>query len=217
LEEFRRYYTAGRESAAHPEGRAQLWERQALTRARLVLGDPDFSREVAAAMAEGAYGLPWQPGHADEVLSMRQRLEASRAGRDLKRGPGGLMDVEFLVQLLKIKHGRVFSAVRTTNTRETLDALAVAGLLSPGEAEDLRVAYDFLLRVQGRLRIVHNRSLDEVPEAPEEVEKLARRLGFESGTFGSAGMGFLADLRRHTSRTRELFLRVVERERSASA
>jgi glutamate-ammonia-ligase adenylyltransferase len=215
LEEFTRYYTASRESAAHPEGTAELWERQALTRARLVLGEADFSRQVAAALAEGAYGLPWQPGHADEVLAMRQRLEASRGGRDLKRGPGGLMDVEFLVQLLKIKHGRSTPALRSTNTREALDALAAAGLLSPDEAEDLRAAYDFLMRVQGRLRIVHNRSLDEVPEAPEEVEKLARRLGFESGAFGSAGRSFLADLRRHTARTRELFHSVVQRERSA--
>ena len=89
----------------------------------------------------------------------------------------------------------------------------MADRLGASEADDLRAAYDFLLRVQGRLRIVHNRSLDELPEASAEVEKLARRLGFESGTFGSAGRGFLADLRRHTGRTRELFLRVVERER----
>jgi glutamate-ammonia-ligase adenylyltransferase len=213
LDEFDRYYSAGRESAAHPEGGAQLWERQALTRARVVLGDPDFSREVMAAAGEGAYARPWQSGNADEVLAMRQRLEASRSIRDLKRGPGGLADVEFLVQLLKVKHGRALPGLRAPNTRETLAALAVAGLLAVNEAADLRDAHDFLLRVQGRLRIVHNRSLDELPDAAEEVEKLARRLGFESGAFGSAGSCLLAELRRHTSRTRELFLRVVERER----
>jgi glutamate-ammonia-ligase adenylyltransferase len=214
LDEFVRYYTACRESAAHPEGGAQLWERQALTRARVVFGDPGFSQEVLAATREGAYALPWQSSHADEILAMRQRLELSRSGRDLKRGPGGLMDVEFLVQLLKVKYGRALPGVRTTNTHDSLVALSDAGLLSVQESEDLSEAFDFLLRVQGRLRIVHNRSIDEVPAATGEIEKLARRLGFESGRFGTAGACFLAELRRHTSRTRDLFLQVVERERS---
>jgi glutamate-ammonia-ligase adenylyltransferase len=181
----------------------------------LILGDAEFGAEVMAAAEKGAYESAWQPGNADEMLAMRLRLEASRSVRDLKRGPGGLMDIEFVVQLLKIKYGRDLPALRVTNTRDSLDALADAHLLAADEMEDLRSAYDFLQRVQGRLRIVHNRSLDELPEAPEEIEKLARRLGFESGAFGSAGTCFLADLRRHAGRTRELFLRTLERERAA--
>ena len=92
-----------------------------------------------AAAEGGAFGMPWQSGHAEEILTMRApaRGETSRPNRDLKRGPGGLMDVEFVVQLLKIKHGRAHPGVRATNTRESLDAArAVAGLLAPGEAED---------------------------------------------------------------------------------
>jgi glutamate-ammonia-ligase adenylyltransferase len=144
---------------------------------------------------------------------MRQRLETSRGGHDLKRAPGGLTDVEFAVQLLKIKHGRSLPEVRTAGTREALAALRAAGLLAADEEADLRAAYDFLVRVQGRLRIAHNRSLDELPEPPEEVEKLARRLGFEPAPAAGAGPRLLAELGRHTARTRELFLRVAERER----
>jgi glutamate-ammonia-ligase adenylyltransferase len=213
LAEFRRYFTAGLESPGHPEGGAQLWERQALTRARVVLGDPDFAAEVAAAVADGAYGLPWRPELADEVLAMRQRLEASRGPRDLKRGPGGLVDVEFLVQLLKLKYARALPSVQVPNTWEALDALRDGGLLTPEEHAGLRGGYDFLLRVQSRLRIGQNRALDELPAHAAEVEKLARRLGFDPSP-GGAAPAFLAELGGHTRRTRELFLHILARERS---
>jgi [glutamine synthetase] adenylyltransferase / [glutamine synthetase]-adenylyl-L-tyrosine phosphorylase len=211
LAEFRRYFTPDQESAAHPEGGAQLWERQALTRARVVYGDAEFGREVLAAVAEGAYGLPWSPERVDEILTMRERLEASRGARDLKRGFGGLVDVEFLVQTFQLKYARHAEALRTTNTWQALAALRGAGLLNEEEYEGLSAGYDFLLRVQSRLRIVHNRSLDAMPEAPAEVEKLARRLGFDSGG------RFLSELERHTARTRELFLRLMARKREAPA
>jgi glutamate-ammonia-ligase adenylyltransferase len=206
LEAFRRYFAPG--------GPAQLWERQALTRARAVFGDAAFGAEAEAAAAEGAFALEWQPCLADEVLAMRKRLESSRGERDLKRGFGGLVDVEFLVQLFQLRYGRERPEVRTANTCEALDALLAAGLLDREEHETLRSGYDFLLRVQSRLRIVHNRSLDEAPGEPAEVEKLARRLGIEAGPGETIARRFLGELERHTRRTRELFLRLLDRERS---
>jgi glutamate-ammonia-ligase adenylyltransferase len=207
--EFRRYFITQQDSSSHPEGGAQLWERQALTRARIVHGDADFGQEVMAAVAEGAYGLAWQPAISAEILAMRERLQASRPSGNLKRGPGGLADVEFLVQLFQIKYGLARPALRCPNTWQALEALGECGLLSESEKTTLAAAYDFLLRVQSRLRIVHNRSLDELPEAPEEIDKLARRLGYESGE------RFLSELEQHRTRTRELFLRLVERERAS--
>jgi glutamate-ammonia-ligase adenylyltransferase len=204
LAEFRRYFTADQPAA---EGCAQLWERQALTRARVVHGEEEFGREVMEAVAEGAFGLPWRPCLADEVVSMRERLKASRCGRDLKRGPGGLVDVEFLVQMFQLKYGKDRPELRCPNTWQALAALRSAGLLDEAEHEALQAGYDFLLRVLGRLRIVHNRSLDEVPATAEEVEKLARRLGYESGS------RFLGELEQHTRQIRALFVRLVERER----
>jgi glutamate-ammonia-ligase adenylyltransferase len=205
--EFRRYFTSQAVSPAHPEGGAQLWERQALTRARPVFGDPGFAAEVMQSVLESVYGPPWQPAWADEVAAMRERLEASRPARDLKRGPGGLADVEFLVQLFQLKYGGGVPGLRTANTWQALAALAEVGLLDAGAHAELRGGYDFLLRVQSRLRIVHNRTLDAVPESPEEVEKLARRLGFDSGE------RFLAELERHRGRVRELYRGLLERER----
>jgi glutamate-ammonia-ligase adenylyltransferase len=166
---------------------------------------------VTAAIEAGAYGLPWRAELVDEVLAMRQRLEAIRSTRDLKRGPGGLADVEFLVQMLQLAHGRDLPALRTTNTWQALAALRDGGVIDPDEHAALRGGYDFLMRVQNRLRIVHNRSLDAFPEAPAEIEKLARRLGYDGGP------RFSAELERHTTQVREVFLRVAGRQRDHSA
>jgi glutamate-ammonia-ligase adenylyltransferase len=170
-----------------------------------------------AVVEQGAYGLPWRPEMAEEVLGMRKRLEASRPERDLKRGFGGLVDVEFLVQLFQLKYAGRIAALRTPNTWHALDALRGAGLLSETEHAALREGYGFLLRVQSRLRIVHNRSLDELPQAPDEVEKLARRLGYEVTERDTAGGNFLSDLDRHTRQVRELFLRLLARERECES
>jgi glutamate-ammonia-ligase adenylyltransferase len=131
----------------------------------------------------------------------------------LKRGFGGIVDVEFLVQLFQIKFARDFPALRTGNTWEALGALRSTGLLNEAEYAALRAGYDFLRQVESRLRIVHNRSLDELPESPEDLKKLARRLGCEARAGVSAADHFLAELERHQMQIRDLFLRLVTRER----
>jgi [glutamine synthetase] adenylyltransferase / [glutamine synthetase]-adenylyl-L-tyrosine phosphorylase len=207
LAEFRRYFAAESDGPTHPHGDAQLWERQALTRARVVHGDADFAEEVANVTANAACALAWRPELADEIVAMRERMEAGRSPHNLKRGPGGVVDVEFLVQMFQLKYGRERPVLRTPNTWEALDALLAAGLLSAEEHAALQTGYDFLRRVQSRLRIVHNRSLDELPEPIEEVDKLARRLGYE------AGGSFLAELDKNTKQIRKLFIEIIGRER----
>jgi [glutamine synthetase] adenylyltransferase / [glutamine synthetase]-adenylyl-L-tyrosine phosphorylase len=199
LNEFRRYYESGG---------AQLWERQALTRARVVHGDEEFGREVMGAVEDAVHGLKWEPRLADEIVNMRERVQASGSTRDLKRGFGGISDVEFLVQLFRIKYGKSIGSLRTTNTWEAVDALGNAGLISPEEQTTLRTCYDFLREVEACLRIVHNRSLDELPDRPEDVERLARRMG-------SKGSEFQGELDRHLEQTRELFLLLAARERES--
>jgi len=205
LTEFRRYYETGG---------GQLWERQALTRGRVVYGDSEFAGQVMEAVEQGAYSLPWEPRLADEIREMRERLEASRSERNVKRGFGGIVDVEFLVQLFQLKYGRQTPVLRTTNTWDVLKALRTSDLLTENEYATLHAGYEFLRLVESRLRIVHNLSLEELPQKPEDLEKLARRLGFEETAHERAAGEFLAELERHTSQIRELFLQLVNRERA---
>lgn len=208
LATFQRYY----QSAA-----AQLWERQALTRARPVAGDAVFGQQLLSAAHEAAFGPPWRPELADEIRAMRERLESSRGERDLKRGFGGIVDIEFLVQLLQLKFGGETKSIRATNTWDALGELHRARLLSDDDYRNLEQSYGFLRLVESRLRIMTNRALDAVPEEPEDLEKLARRLGYDEQGEKPARDAFVADLERYTQRTRECFLRIVERERGPSA
>lgn len=204
LSEFERYYD---------DGGAQLWERQALTRARVVHGDAEFGTQVLAAVERAAYEPPWRPELADEIHTMRGRVEASSSKRDLKKGFGGIVDVEFIVQMLRLKYGHAHAALRSPNTWAALEAAHAARLLSDDEHAALHSCYDFLRLVESRLRIFHNRSLDELPEAAEDLEKLARRVGCESEGNASASHQFLLELDRHTTQTRQLFNELFRRER----
>ncbi len=205
LSEFQRYYE---------QGDAQLWERQALTRSRIVFGDPDFAEDVMRCIQHQIYDLEWKPGITDEILSMRGRVEASGSKRDLKRGFGGIIDIEFIVQMFRMKYGRQHPGVRDANTWRALDALHDAKLIRPEEHATLRSCFDFMRTVESRLRIFHNRSLDELPESPEDLEKLAKRLGCEATANLGAGQIFLQVLEWHTTQTRRLFNELFARERS---
>ncbi len=170
LEEFRRYFAGAG---------GQLWERQSLTRARVLRGDPDFAIDVIAATREAVLGKPFGPELVAEIHSMRTRMESSASPRSLKRAAGGLVDVEFLVQLLILRHARQYPTILQSNIWNALDALAESELLSPEQIEILRRGYSYLRFVEARLRIVTDRPLTEIPEPGGDLEKLARRAGFE--------------------------------------
>jgi glutamate-ammonia-ligase adenylyltransferase len=197
LTEFERYYVGGG---------AQVWERQALTKARAVVGEPAFREIVEAAARRAAFEQPGGPGLAAEVRAMRERMEVDHP-RDLKRGPGGLVDVEFVVQLLQLRHAAGRPELQVPNTREALAALRAAGWLADEDFADVRAGYDFLRLAENRLRGVTNRASDELPDDPAGLASLARRLGYDSAEL------FLADLGDHTRRVRAAFERVCERER----
>jgi glutamate-ammonia-ligase adenylyltransferase len=203
LNEFRRYHAAGQ---------GQFWERLALTRTRIIEGEAAFAAEVMQAVQEATYGPAWQPAWLGELLTMRQRLEESRGERDLKRGFGGSVDVEFLVQMYQLRYGGAHPALRATNTWAALAALPAEGILPTITAQELTANYDFLRRVESRLRIVHNLALDELPQNSDDLEKLARRLGYEAPPQQSAAVPFLQEMEQRTSRTRELFLECIEAE-----
>lgn len=207
LHEFIRYYD---------EGEGQLWERQALSRARVVAGDPEFANDVLQAIARETYEIHWKPEIVDSIRAMRERIQAAGSRRDLKRGKGGIIDIEFLVQMFRLKYGKRHPEVRHPNTWQAIDGLLSVGLISEEEHAVLFQGYTFLRQVECRLRIFHNRSMDELPESPEDLEKLARRIGIEHPANQPATPRLLEEFERHTSRVRALFTAVFDRERDSN-
>ncbi len=140
---------------------------------------------------------------------MRRKLEASRPRHDLKRGAGGLADVEFIVQYLQLLHssGEPELLRSTCGTRWP----RCGGTASSARVcmTGLRDAYEFLRTIEGRLRLIHNRNISELPENRGEIERLARRLSDESADPALAVESFLAEAESKTRRTREIFEQIV--------
>jgi len=192
-------------------GPAQVWERLALTRARVLFSTGGFGRTVTAAVRQ-ALAAPVPPRDlARDVLGMRRKLEEAHARNDLKRGSGGLADIEFLVHYLQLAYAADFPDVLRPNLWDALDALRHAGLIAADVHADLTEAYDFWRTVESRLRIVHNRSGADLPENPEELARLARRMNYGEPDPRASADAFRADSARHAARTRSLFLGVVGR------
>src|SRR5439155_11522900 len=129
-----------------------LWERQTLTRARLVLGDRALGRRVRATLRRLVYGAPLPRSALKEIGEVRTRMEVELGketpGRwHVKLGRGGLVDVEFLAQALQLVHGADHPEVRRASTAAALRGLACAGALSPNAARDLVEHHTFLRRL----------------------------------------------------------------------
>src|SRR5581483_2652264 len=111
LDAMREYYAS----------RAATWERQALIKARAVAGDADLGRAFVEMVAPFVYPRELPPAAIDEVRRVKVRLEEyvrarGKAEVEVKRGWGGIRDVEFAVQLLQIVHGRRDDRLRQPNT-----------------------------------------------------------------------------------------------------
>ncbi len=174
LEGFRHYH----------ETSAQIWERQALIKARVVAGDAALAARVAAIATAFVYRTPLQPDDVREIRRLRQRMERELAreshGRvNIKTGRGGLVDVEFLTQMLQLLYGASAPRVRVRNTLGAVAVLEEMGVLSADDATVLADGYRFLRRVENALRLAYDRPVGDLERGRADVSMVARRLGFE--------------------------------------
>jgi len=192
---------------------AQLWERQALIKARVVCGQEGFARHVTALIEELVYERPLPEDTRSEIARLRGRMEneIARENRDhlnIKTGRGGMVDVEFIVQYLQLVHGRHHPAVRGPNSLEALEALLAAGALDRQAFETLGAGYKFLRRLENKLRILHDSSMNEISGEPAKLVRLARRLGYADGP-EPPDRAFLEEYRQVTETIRAQFERYI--------
>lgn len=219
LDAFARYHGCTSEAGA-PQVRAAAWERLALLRARAAAGDAALGAEAMRIAHAAAYEMPSDPRTvAEEVNRLRMRLEKEnsqeRHGRyDIKLGRGGLVDVEFAVQLLQLKNGRD-PRVRTTETAVAIDALAAAGYLAPEHAETLRDGYAFLRKLEQRIRILHATPAQLLEENAPGLFPLARRMGIRHRRGSEAAKELVDRYRAVTDRIRTTYEIIVAGETGA--
>ena len=195
------------------EGRAAPWERQALVRARPVAGDPELSAHVASRFAHHAFGAGPIPN--DEVARMRRRIETELAFERPDRyhpklGWGGLVDAEFVVQSLQIRHGAERpDAVRSPNTLAALSALRAGGHLSVADAEGLEEGYRFFRSVEQALALLDETHEPALFPGSRVADRVARRIGLRDRDGEPAREVLVTTWKRRASELRSIFERSI--------
>jgi glutamate-ammonia-ligase adenylyltransferase len=188
--------------------RASPWERQALTRARIITSSGGMEERITTCIADAVYlEAPGQilEGVADMRLRMQGESEKKYgAQQNIKTGEGGLVDAEFIAQAGQLLFGTGIPGLMGADTPAALERLGNYGTLGKGTATGLREAYEELRRVQINLRIDDDRAHNVLPVDEEAALTLARGLGFDS----------IANLQEHVSgvakKMRECFLIALE-------
>lgn len=192
---------------------AMVWERQALTKARWVSGNEQFQAEVDEILQELAFNRSFGSDDLDEIVRIRGRMEEeiAREGKepyyDIKAGRGGLVDIEFAVQILQLFHGGGHQALRTPTTLRALEILAETGLVEEKQYNTLRRAYLFFREIENRSQIYQDRSDPKIPKDIHEAIPMAKRAGYP-GDEGGAGL-FLEEVAGTRNMVRREFDRIV--------
>ncbi|MFM2152631.1 MAG: hypothetical protein RL199_1066 [Pseudomonadota bacterium] len=189
----------GRYHRGEVRGRnAELWERQALTRARVVAGEATLGRRVEGEVLDIVSKRPLPEGVGRSLGAMRHALDNMPShGIDPKKGPGGLLDLDFLAQFFALQRGW-----RTGSTRAILERLREGALIERAKAQVLLSAWHRLRHVERRLRLMYGRAEVYVPRQGRGIEVLARQLG---GAGAHAGEQLVRELVRTMAQVREAF------------
>ncbi len=195
---------------------AETWEFQALVKARAVAGDPATGAAWESAAAARVWGRPFGADDLRAVRAMKARSEGevARRGlseRELKRGPGGIRDIEFAVQLLQLVHGRADAELRSPTTLTALAELAGAGYIAGEDRDALEAAYRFLRAAEHRLQLVEGQQIHALPTAAPARHRLARVMGYRDDAQQTALAHFEADLRGHQATVRSIHERLFFR------
>jgi [glutamine synthetase] adenylyltransferase / [glutamine synthetase]-adenylyl-L-tyrosine phosphorylase len=188
------------ESAALP------WERAAFIRARQVAGDPALGRYFLDAVHPFVWRRALDYGAIGEIRAISRRIrdhyaqgQALGPGYDVKRGRGGIREVEFFIQIHQLIHGGREPELRAPATLDALAALEQAGWIAAADAAVLRAAYPLLRTIEHRLQMIDDRQTHSLPTDPDALDNVARLDGLADGA------ALLASLRPHAERVAALY------------
>ncbi len=172
----------------HYESSALAWERAAFIRARACAGDVAAGEAFLAAIRPFVWRKSLDFGAITEIGRLTARIRANHSGPqvpgpgfDLKRARGGIREVEFYAQTHQLIHGGRNPALRLRGTRASLDALAAAGIIDPGDAQVLGDSYDRLRVIEHRLQMVGDQQTHSLPVDRAAMDNVARLDGLADG------------------------------------
>lgn len=196
--------------AAYYERWANTWESQALLRANPIIGSDALIADFLALVDKYRYPDVLAETAAIEIRRIKARVENERlpqgadARRHLKLGRGSLSDVEWLVQLLQLKHGNLHKSLQTPKTIPALDALVQEGFLEEHDARVLAEAWLLSSRIRSASILWSNKRSDVLPTDRHQLEAIATLLEYPRGSASALEQDYLA----FTRRARLVFERV---------
>ncbi len=202
---------------AHYQGQALAWERAAFTRARAAAGDIAAGEDFLAQIRPFVWRSQLDFGAIEEIRALTQRIRDSHEGPpvpgphfDVKRGRGGIREIEFYAQTHQLIHGGRDTSLRVRGTRHALDSLAAAGWITPENALVLGDGYDRLRSIEHRLQMVNDRQTHSLP-AGEALDQVARLDGLADGA------ALVAELTALTGRTGAIYEQLIGASDTAPA
>jgi [glutamine synthetase] adenylyltransferase / [glutamine synthetase]-adenylyl-L-tyrosine phosphorylase len=196
--------------AAYYQNWSSGWETQALLRAKPVAGDKALSEEFISLIDPIRYkpeGLP--ESELREIRRLKARMESERLPRGIdpglhtKLGPGGLSDIEWLVQIKQLEHGFKLPEITNPETMPALRQEVTTGLVSQSDFVQLESAWKLVMRVRNASMLVRGRATDTVPTDLIELSRVSHLLGY--GLRG--GQQLTDEYRRLTRRSRSVIKR----------
>jgi [glutamine synthetase] adenylyltransferase / [glutamine synthetase]-adenylyl-L-tyrosine phosphorylase len=175
LEEYCRYL----------DTRASEWERLAMIRARPVAGSGRLGGEIAECLQRFVYRGAYTEEEIRRIMFIRAKaVEHSRRRHgcliNVKSGPGGLADIDFIAHTLASHYGADHPALRRRATEDILSALAEERLLDRGESSSIGEGYRFLRDVEKAIRIGSGRSVNTLDSSGTDTARAARLLGYRN-------------------------------------
>jgi glutamate-ammonia-ligase adenylyltransferase len=172
----------------HYESSARPWERAAFIRARAAAGDKALGQGFLDHIRPFVWRRALDYGALDVMRGLSRRIrdhyvqgQRLGPGYDVKRGRGGIREVEFFAQIHQLIHGGRLPSIRAPATLDALAALAEAGLIPPEDAEALTHAYRMLRTVEHRLQMVDDQQTHRLPADPAPLDNVARLAAFDDG------------------------------------
>lgn len=196
-----RYYTTlGRE-----------WERYAFIKARVIAGDFTAGQNLLSLLKPFVYRKYLDFGAFAQLRDMKKaiELEMNRKGLidNIKLGPGGIREVEFIGQLFQLLRGGREPRLQSRSIIQTLDVLAETNQLPVQMVDELKAGYDFLRRTENRLQMQHDQQTQSLPVMDDDRQRLAAAMGFVSWA------DFLPALDAHRNRIHHYFGDILQTNR----
>jgi glutamate-ammonia-ligase adenylyltransferase len=191
---------------SHYESSALPWERAAFIRGRAAAGDKGLGREFLRAIEPFVWRRSLDFGVIEDIRDISSRIRDHYAqgarlgpGYDLKRGRGGIREVEFFTQIQQMIHGGRDPCLRASATMDALTALERAEWLDAADAAALADAYRLLRTIEHRAQMVDDAQTHLLPADPQSLDELAQLHGLADGE------AVIALLRPHVERVDSLF------------